>query len=151
MAVQMPATVVRPVPDTHRIVAQNHQLPLFMADYWDLNRRQRGQDLYENPGFGTVLPRENPFFVVPTWDEGKPSLEAREVSGAFSPSAQREIAQGIDVIFGSYHLVPGLNKCFIHGLYRIEGPFAVTNDIGVSKMRVGGKPVLNTIQDQSIS
>ena len=136
----MPAAVVRPVPDTHRIVAQNYQLPFFKAADWQLNRHQRGQDLYGISGFGAILPLENPSFIVATWDEGDPPLKAREVLGAFLLPAQGKITQVIDSILGSYNLVPVLNECLIHCLYRIEGPITVTNDVGVSKMRVGSKP-----------
>ena len=58
-----------------------------------------------------MLPLENPSFIVATWHEGNPPLEAREVLGAFSLPAQGEITQVIDGIVGSYNLVPVLDEC----------------------------------------
>ena len=52
---------------------------------------------------------------------------------------QREVPQDIDVVGGQYLGVPIPSQCLVHLRRRLEGAGLIFEDIGVTKMGVGGK------------
>ncbi len=128
MSVELPRSAVRTVPDTQGVVTKHDRLTV------DRNFRQ------------IVVPGEFLFqlaslFVVIS-GHGKDLLTAdpATVCDNACVASHTEVAQKVEDVIRFHRGVKAFENCLIHLSDSREGPTAKADDVGVSKMEIGGEP-----------
>lgn len=160
MTIEVPDAVMHPWPDPMRVVRKPDPLPLehrrqasalvmmlheHVPGWSDTVAHAKGCCLVWNFDFHYITVPDEVFFdllgsgVVVAFDLVNVALQPVPVVLGIPP---REVAEVEDVVSRLHHAIPVLNELLIHLFERSKGTSRMLEDAFVSKMGVGGKPVL---------
>jgi hypothetical protein len=128
MPVEMPSATRMVRPHPHSVVAKNDSL---LADMNLSQRTPQGKKILK-------LPRR--LIVIALDEMDRPAGQAIAICRHIIRSTQAEISEKIKCVMGLHRGIQSIHDDFIHLLRVSKRTTAVTNDVEVSKVKVGCKP-----------